>query len=325
MTMFVDELIRVIRNKETILCVGIDPQVRYIPEHILRQGEKEATNPSDPFEVTCRAFVIFFREIIEAVAPYAAAVKPNIAFFEAYKYWGFKAFEKVVKICRQQKLLVIEDAKRCDGGDTAKAYAQGHLGLVEVWNPRESRITKVRSLDVDAMTVMPWIGEAGLKPFIEMAKEYGKGIFIVNKTSFKPNSAIEQLTIETGLKLWEETAKLVKQWSDGCEGELGINNIAVVVGATYPEEAVRMRELLPDHLFLVPGYGAQGGGADGAIKGIRPDGLGGIVNSSRGIIYGYLRKFQCEPEQFAEAARKAAEFARDDLNQSLEKAKKIPW
>ncbi|XOB42244.1 MAG: orotidine-5'-phosphate decarboxylase [Candidatus Nealsonbacteria bacterium] len=325
MKIFVDELIKIIRKKETILCVGIDPQVRYIPEHILRQGEKEATNPSDPFEVTCRAFVIFFREIIEAVAPYAAAVKPNIAFFEAYKYWGIKTFEEVVKICRKENLLVIEDAKRCDGGDTAKAYAQGHLGLVEVWHPKESKVTKIRSLDVDAMTVMPWIGEAGINPFIEMVKEYGKGIFIVNKTSFKPNSAIEQLVTNNGLKIWEETAKLIKQWSYGCEGKLGINNVAVVMGATYPEEAVRMRELLLNYLFLIPGYGAQGGGADGAIKGIRGDGLGGIVNSSRSIDYAYLRQFKCEPEEFAEAAGKAAEFARDELNQSLKKEKKIPW
>ena len=325
MNTFVDELIKEIYDKQSILCVGLDPQVRYIPEHILQEGSEEAKT-GEKFEPVARAFVIFFRDIIKAVAPFAAVVKPQMAFFEAYKYWGVWAFEEIVKICKEHGLLVVKDAKRCDGGDTAKAYAAGHLGKVDVWDSIHNKIHSELSFDVDAMTIMPWIGTSCLSPFIEAVKKFGKGIFVVVKTSFTPNSEVEQLLTETGRKVWEETALLVKQWSKGCEGKQGINNVGVVVGATYPKEAVRMRELLPNCFFLVPGYGAQGGGADGAVKGIMKDGLGEVVNSSRSIDYAYLKgSFECNPTLFAEAAAKAAEFANNDLNQALKRAGKIPW
>ncbi|MBZ9569458.1 orotidine-5'-phosphate decarboxylase [Patescibacteria group bacterium] len=320
MKTFVDKLMDAIQEKQSILCVGLDPQVRYIPEHILEQGYEMTKDPLSLFEPAARAFVIFFEDIIKATAPFAAIAKPQMAFYEAYKHWGVWAFEEIVKLCRRHDLLVLEDAKRSDGGDTAKAYAAGHLGKVDVWDPVKSEIVKRPSFDVDAMTVMPGIGTSCLSPFVEVVKEFGKGIFVVDKTSFRPNSEVEQLVTKTGRKVWEETALLVKQWSEGCEGESGINNIGVVMGATYPEEAVTMRELLPNCFFLVPGYGAQGGGADGAVKGGRV-----IVNSSRGIDYAFLRKFKCDPKDFAQAAEKSAKFARDDLNQALKRAGKIPW
>lgn len=329
MKTFVDSLVEAIEEKRSILCVGLDPQVRYIPEHILEQGYNEAEDKSG-FGPVAQAIVIFNEAVIKAVAPFAVVAKPQMAFYEAYGHWGVWAFEETVEICRAEGLLVLEDAKRCDGGDTAKAYAAGHLGQVdaihlETINPTKLAKLSKPSFDVDAMTVVPWIGEAGLTPFIEAVKQYGKGIFVVDKTSFRPNSVVEQLVTETGRKVWEETALLVKQWSEGCEGECGLNNVGVVVGATFPEEAVRMRELLPNRFFLVPGYGAQGGGADGAVKGVREDGLGVVVNSSRGIDYAFSRKFKCDPKDFAQASAKAAEFARDDLNQALKRARRIPW
>jgi orotidine-5'-phosphate decarboxylase len=323
MKTFVDKLIDEIREKQSILCVGLDPQVRYIPKHILQQGYDEAEE-KDGFEPTARAFVIYFEEIIKVTAPFAVIAKPQRAFYE-YSYWTDWAFEEIVKICKRYGLLTLEDAKRCDGGDTSKAYADGHLGEVDVWDSVKSEIVKKPALDLDAMTVVPEIGTSCLAPFVDVVKQYGKGIFVVDKTSFTPNSEVEQLVTTSGLKVWEEIALMVQKWSVGCEGEYGINNVGVVMGATYPEDAPRMRELLPNCFFLVPGYGAQGGGADGAVKGIRPDGLGIIVNSSRGIDYAYLKEFKCDPKDFAEAARKSAEFSRNDLNQALKRAGKLPW
>jgi orotidine-5'-phosphate decarboxylase len=321
---FIDKLIEEIREKKSILCVGLDPQIKYFPKHILGRGYNEAVDKSG-FEPVARAILLFNQAIIEAVAEHAVVVKIQMAFYEAYGPWGIGTFEETIKVCKERGLLVIEDAKRSDGGDTAWAYANGHLGKVDIWKPDNNELIEVPSLNSDAMTVMPQIGTSCVKPFIETAKKYGKGIFLVVKTSFTPNSEIEQITAEDGYKVWEKIAFLVKEWSEGCEGEFGINNVGAVLGATYPEDAPRMREILPNCFFLVPGYGAQGGGADGAIKGIREDGLGVIVNSSRDINYAYLRQFKCDPKDFAEAAGKAAEFAKDDLNKALEKAGKIPW
>jgi len=320
MKTFVDELMNEIRKKQSILCVGLDPQLKYIPTHILDEGYRRAQHPFE-FEPEARAIAIYFEEIIKTVAPYVVVTKPQMAFYERYGHWGVWAFEKVVQACRENNLLVIEDAKRCDGGDTAVAYAEGHLGTVDVWDPRKQEFVKEFSIfNIDAMTVVPWIGSSCLTPFIELVKRNGKGIFVVDKTSFKPNSEIEQLVTTSGRKVWEETALLVKQWSEGCEGQCGFNNVGVVLGATYPGEAEIMAKLLPNCFKLVPGYGAQLGPADDAVKGWPC-----IVSSSRDIDYAYQRKFKCDPTEFPEAARREAEFSRDDLNQALKRANKVPW
>lgn len=324
MKMFVDRLVEKMQRKESVLCLGLDPQVKYIPKHILEAGYAESKTT---VEGIARSIVIFNQTIIEAVEPYAAIAKPQTAFYEKYGCWGLWALEETIVVCKEMGLEVLEDAKRCDGGDTAEAYATGHLGDIEVWDPDGGIVKDSSVLDFDAMTVVPYIGESCLNPFLEAVKRYQKGIFVVTKTSFKPNSVAEQLQTTSGLKVWEEVALLVKKWSDGPEyrGEYG-SNVGVVMGATYPEDAPRMREILPDCFFLVPGYGAQGGGADGAITGIRDDGLGVIVNSSRDIDYAYMKdQFKCDPKDFAEAASKAAKFARDDLNAALKRAGKIPW
>ena len=163
---FVDNLIDLIYEKESILCVGLDPQVRFFPEYILQQGYNEAKDKSG-FEPVARAIVIFNQAIIEAVVQYTVVVKPQRAFYEAYGPWGVWAFKKTVETCKSYGLLVLEDAKRCDGGDTAESYAAGHLGEVNVWNPDEDQLVKVPSLNVDAMTIMPGIGSSCVNPFLE--------------------------------------------------------------------------------------------------------------------------------------------------------------
>lgn len=330
MKSFVDRLVEEMSFKQSMLCLGLDPQVKKegysIPMHILKNGyEQSETN----IEGVARAIVEFNRQIIEAAEPYVAIAKPQSAFYEKYGHWGIWALEETIIMCKEMGLLVLEDAKRCDGGDTAEAYAAGHLGNIELWEPSEGIATDPSVLDFDAMTVVPYIGESCLAPFLKVVKQGGKGIFVVCNTSFKPNSKVEQLQTISGLKVWEEVALLVKQWSDGLEyrGEFG-SNVGVVMGATYPEDAPRMRELLPDSTFLVPGYGeAQGGGAAGAIAGIRKDRLGLIINQSRDINYAFMKdRFKCDPRNFAEASGKAAKFGRDDLNAALKKKHgKLPW
>ncbi len=317
---FVDALVDEISEKKSILCVGLDPQPQWIPKHLFEEFEEN----ENPKEKIAHAIVEFNQAIIEAVKDFAVAVKPQIAFYEIYGAPGIWAFEETIKFAKKQRLLVIDDSKRCDGGDTAKFYAEGHLGEVDVFSG--TGFLKEKGFDADAMTVIPWTGLAGLEHFIKIVKEKGKGLFVVVKTSFRPNSAIEQMLTQDGTKVWEKTAEFVKEWAQGCEGRKSkLNNVGVVVGATYPEEALRMREIYPNAFFLVPGYGAQGGGAEGAVAGVREDGLGVIVNSSRDINYAYLRKFKDKPENFAESARKAAEFSRNDLNQALKKKAKLPW
>lgn len=319
---FTDNLIEEIYKKESILCVGLDPQLRFFPKHVLEYGFEEAADKSG-FEPAARAIVYFNREIIEEITPFTAIIKPNRAFYEQYGYWGIWALEETIKLCRKQGLLVLEDAKRSDGGDSSKAYSAGHLGKVDVWNKKEKKLVKIKSLDVDAITVMPHIGSSCLNPFLEEARLSGKGIFLVIKTSFKPNSEVEQIQV-TSWQVWGEIAFLAKDnWiKEDCTGKYGMNNVGAVVGANHPLEAVTVREILPNSFFLVPGYGAQGGGADGAVKGIREENIGLIVNSSRSINYAYNKKeFEdYGPKKFAEASGKAAQIARNDLNGALKKA-----
>jgi orotidine-5'-phosphate decarboxylase len=323
MRTFTDRLVDAIRRKRSILCVGLDPQLRYMPIH-LRRWAVETYGRT--FEAVGRLFARAMSEITDAVAGEAVVVKPQMAFYEQYGSWGLWAFEQVKAHAEERGFLVLEDAKRGDGGDTAEAYADGHLGEVQFWGDDLNTLSTTRSpINVDAMTVQPQIGSACVTPFVERAiKTHGKGIFLVTKTSFSPNSEVEQIPAASGVPVWQEMAKLAGQWGKGTEGEYGYSNVGVVMGATYPEDAPAMSEIVPKAWKLVPGYGAQGGGADGAVAVINPDGFGGIVNSSRGVIYAYMKgDFEALPEQFAQAARRAAEYARDDLNAALKRAGKF--
>lgn len=341
MNTFVDELITTIEKKQTILCGGDDPQVRYIPEEILQQGWEEAKDKSG-FEPMARAFVIFNKAVIKAMVPYIAVIKPNRAFYEAYGSWGIWALEETIKFAREQGLLVLIDAKCADGSDTAMMDAKGWIGKVDKWTPDDG-ITQEPSYDVDAVTMVGYIADSAVDPFVKEVKESmrehierelrsGKGVFIVDKTSFKPNSRVEQLETKSGLKVWQEVALLVKEWREGTEGTNGYFNVGVVMGATFEEDAPFMRETLPKCFFLAPGYSlpgglGQGGGADGAIAGIDENGLGVIANISRGGTFAYIKgMFQCEPGNYLDATEKAVKFGRDDLNNAIvRRLGKLPW
>jgi len=328
METFVDRLVDETLKKKSILCFGIDPQLRYIPTEILQQGHQESEQSiletESKFEAAARAIVIYFEKIIPKVAPFAVVAKPQGAFYgPPYGQWGSWALKRIVEICRKNDLLALLDHKCSDGGDTAEAYANGYLGEVDCWSPFQKTLFKEPSFGFDAITVMPSIGESCLASFIKLAKEKGKGIFVVTKTSFKPNSAIEQLETKSGRKVWEETAILVREWSKGCEGENGINNVGVVAGATFPEDSDRMRELIPNCFQLKPGFGAQGAGPDEAVRG----GPLIIVNSSRDIDYpqNKLPELDSTPEKIPEAAAQVAMRSRDLLNEAMKRTGKTLW
>lgn len=323
MRTFTDRLMDEMDKKRSILIVGLDPQFKRIPVQI---REKARQKFGAGWRAIGYAYLWFNQAIIDATEEYAVGFKPQMAFYEAYGNWGIWAFQETVNYAKKKGLIVIEDAKREDGGDTAQAYADGHLGKVDFWGDDDETFTKVPAYDVDCMTITAWIGEPMLSPFLKVVKEQGKGIFVVDKTSFRPASVIQERKTEDGITNWEDLAHWVAQWGEGSEGERGYRNVGVVMGATYPEEAEMMRKILRNAWFLIPGYGAQGGGADGAVVGFNKDGYGGVVNSSRGIIFAYAKgNFQSDPKDFAEAARKAAEFSRDDLNAALKRAGKFNW
>lgn len=328
---FADRLCEAVKYKKSVLCGGLDPQLRYMPEHLINQAVGYYGH-GRTFKAIGWVFAEFNRQIIDAIHDIVPCVKPQMAFYEAYGSYGVEAFEKTVEYAKKMGLLVIADAKRGDGGDTADAYADGYLGQVPFFGTSIDITALTRSVSpvrVDCMTVHGYIGEDCVGRFIARVKENGTGIFVVDKTSFKPNSAVEQLVTTAGRKVWQQLAEMVNAWGADTEGAFGLRNVGVVMGATFPEDAPEMRKILPNSILLIPGFGRQSEGAkspaDDAVVGIRPDGFGGIVNNSRGLIYAWQKgKYACEPKKFADAARLQAIDDRDALVAACKKANKWP-
>jgi len=221
-------------------------------------------------------------------------VKPQIAFYEQYGFAGIWAYEETCKYAQEKGLIVVADAKRNDIGSTAEGYAGAFLGEVELFGE------KMASLDADALTVTPYLGYDGIKPFVKACDEYGKGIFVLVKTSNPSSGDLQDQMVKDGqMTNYALMSHLVESWGSDLVGELGYSSVGAVVGATHPKQAAEIREMLPQAIFLVPGYGAQGGGAQDVRACFNKDGLGAIVNSSRGII------FAGEDQGYAEAARAA--------------------
>ncbi|MCD6523338.1 MAG: orotidine-5'-phosphate decarboxylase [Candidatus Diapherotrites archaeon] len=306
---FADLLIQKIEERNNPSVVGLDPRIENIPSSI---REEKANKYGDTAQAVAAAFLEFNRGIIDAVHDIVPAVKPQMAFYEQYGPYGVEAFIETVKYAKSKGLVVIEDAKRNDIGSTAVAYANGHLGEVAT-----CKGNKIAIYGVDAITVNAYLGTDGIKPFVDNIKEHGRGCFILVKTSNKSSGELQDLKLQDGNTVYEKMAQLVNQWGEGTEGTLGYSSVGAVVGATYPQEAKRLREIMPKAIFLVPGYGAQGGGADDVLPCFNPDKRGAIVNSSRGIIFAYQRREGFTEEQYKEAARAAAEDMRDDLRRAL--------
>ena len=323
MKTFVDKLQEAMRMKKSVLCVGLDPQLRFMPPHLI--AEMRAVY-GDTEEAVGELYYAFNRAIIDAVEPFVAVVKPQAAFYNRSSH-AWKALEKTLAYARYRGLLTIKDAKCKDGSETADAYAQAHIGEVPFFND-SMVVAPIRS---DAVTVDGYIGEDSVGRYVREIKKFGTCIFVVDKTSFKPNSVIEQLVTDNGLTVWERLAHHVAIWSEGTEGENGYRNCGVVMGATYPEDAPKMRAILPSGIMLVPGYSikggeGQGGKADDAVVPFNNDGFGAVVNASRGIIASWKTgPFACDPKYFATSSAQAAETARKDLNAALKRAGKSGW
>ena len=261
MASFGDRLIQQIESKNSRCVVGLDPRVDQMPVFLRESG---------PYA----AITAFHELVIDAVADLVPAVKPQLAFFEQYGVVGMQAFENTVLKAKQRGLLVIADGKRNDISSTAEAYANAYLGP--------------DAFDCDALTVTPYLGRDSLMPFVEACRKHNKGLFVILKTSNPGSKDFEdQPLAATGRPLYEKIGGVLNELGDDLVGASGYSSIGAVIGATFPEEGRRLRALMPKALILVPGYGAQGGSATAAAECFNEDGLGAIVNSSRGITYAF--------------------------------------
>ncbi|MCD6229425.1 MAG: orotidine-5'-phosphate decarboxylase [Candidatus Diapherotrites archaeon] len=304
---FADRLIEAIEKKENPTVVGLDPWFKDIPESLKKETFLKF---GDSFESVGKCILEFNTRIIDAVCETVPAVKLQMAAYEQYLEPGINAFRQTTDYARKKGLVVFEDGKRNDIGSTAQAYADGHIGEVALFE--KSSV----AFGVDAITVSPYLGSDGIRPFIENCSRYGNGIFVLVKTSNPSSSEVQDLECSAGnKKIYEVMAEMVNEWGKEAIGETGYSSVGAVVGATYPEEAAKLRKLMPNSIFLVPGYGAQGGGAKDVVPCFNPDGRGAIVNSSRGVIFAY--KKSGDQEEFAGAAKNEVLAMQENLNKAL--------
>ncbi len=290
MTAFMDRLAEGVRQKRSPLMVGLDPRVNSLPESI-----KPSKN-AGPVEIA-DAFREFCYGVIEAVADLTPVVKPQVAFFEQLGAAGMVALAQVIQKAREAELLVVVDGKRNDIGSTAEAYADGWLGNQSVWQG-------------DALTVSPYLGDDSLEPFTKVASERDAGLFVLVKTS-NPGGALWQDKQLVDRPLYRQVGEHVEMISASTQGDCGYGVTGAVVGATYPEQLAELRAAMPHTWFLVPGFGSQGGTAEGVAGGFDKNGLGAVVNSSRGVIFAYNNQAAgCySPENWQGPVRTAAEDA----------------
>lgn len=301
-----DKLINRIKETNNSTVMGLDPRYDMIPESI-------RTKYSEDIEGACKAILEFNKELIDSVYDIVPAVKPQIAFYEMFGAEGIKVFNETCKYAKQKGMIIIADVKRGDIGSTAAGYSNAYLGKTPIGQE------KVSIYDVDFVTVNPYLGIDGVKPFIDDCKEYGKGIFILVKTSNKSSGELQDLKLENGTTIYEKVAELVNSWGEELVGEYGYSSVGAVVGATYPIQIKELREIMPKTYFLIPGYGAQGGKAEDIALGFK-DGIGGIVNASRSLMSAYKSdrwKDKYSEKEFGKATRAEAIRMRDELNKEI--------
>ena len=306
----INKLIEKIQKTHAPIVVGLDPMLNYVPEHIQKRAFAEY---GETLEGAAEAIWQFNKEIVDATYDLIPAVKPQVAMYEQFGIEGVKAFKKTVDYCHEKGLVVIGDVKRGDIGSTSEAYAVGHLGKVKVGSQQFA------GFDEDFATVNPYLGSDGIKPFIKVCKEENKGLFILVKTS-NPSSGEFQDRLIDGRPLYELVGEKVAEWGADCMGD-DYSYIGAVVGATYPEMGKVLRKVMPKSYILVPGYGAQGGKGKDLVHFFNEDGLGAIVNSSRGIIAAYKQEAYAKygAENFGDASRAAVEAMVADIKGALEK------
>lgn len=308
----INKLTAKIQKTHAPIVVGLDPMMNYIPKHIQEKAFKEF---GETLEGAAEAIWQFNKEIVDQTYDLIPAVKPQIAMYEQFGIPGLVAYKKTVDYCKEKDLVVIGDIKRGDIGSTSAAYATGHIGKVQVG------ANKFTGFDTDFVTLNPYMGSDSINPFIDVCKEEKKGLFVLVKTS-NPSSGEFQDQLVNGRPLYELVGEKVAQWGETCMGD-SYSYVGAVVGATYPEMGKVLRKIMPKAYILVPGYGAQGGQGKDLVHFFNEDGLGAIVNSSRGIIAAYKQEKYAKfgEENFAEASRQAALDMIADIDGALQAAK----
>ena len=304
----INKLVANIKKTNAAIVVGLDPMLNYIPEHVQKKAFAEF---GETLEGAAEAIWQFNKEIVDKTYDLIPAVKPQIAMYEQFGIPGLEAFKKTVDYCKEKGLVVIGDIKRGDIGSTSAAYAVGHLGHVQVGSKSYA------PFDEDFVTVNPYLGSDGVNPFIDICKEENKGLFILVKTS-NPSSGEFQDQLVDGRPLYELVGEKVAAWGEAHMGD-EYSYIGAVVGATYPEMGKVLRKVMPKSYILVPGYGAQGGQGKDLVHFFNEDGLGAIVNSSRGIIAAYKQEAYAKfgAENFGDASRAAVEAMVADISNAL--------
>ena len=320
-------LFRSIQKTGAPVVVGLDPMMKFVPDHIRKAAFDEM---GETLEGAAETVWQFNKAIVDSTCDLIPAVKPQIAMYEQFGIPGLAAFKRTVDYCREKGLVVIGDVKRGDIGSTSAAYAAAHLGRVQVGS------SLCAGFDEDFVTVNPYLGSDGVQPFIDVCREEKRGIFILVKTSNPSSGEFQDRLLRTGVTagtagegagdisfsdkpLYEVVGEKVAEWSEQLMGENGYSYIGAVVGATYPEQGSVLRRVMPKSFILVPGYGAQGGTGKDLIHFFDENRLGAIVNSSRGIIAAYQseRYGKFGPEGFADASRQAVIDMITDIDQAF--------
>ena len=294
--MITDKLIDGIIAMQNPTCVGLDTLFDYLPED-MKAGAKT-------FEDVAERVLEFNKKIIDSVYDIVPSVKVQIAYYEMYGAAGMKAYYETLKYATEKGLVVIADAKRNDIGSTAGCYAKAFLGETQVND------ATIKAFPSDYVTVNGYLGSDGILPFVEQCEKNDKGIFVLVKTSNPSGAEIQNMVLENGVPMYEYMGGLVEKWGESTIGQYGYSAVGAVVGATHPTEAARLREILPHTFFLIPGYGAQGGNAEMLKSCFGANGLGGVVNNSRGILCAYKKN----GGTYYDAAREACVAMQKDLS-----------
>ena len=304
----INKLVAKIQKTEAPIVVGLDPMMKFVPAHIQKAAFDEY---GETLKGAAEAIWQYNKQIVDAIYDLVPAVKPQIAMYEQFGIEGMIAFKKTVDYCKEKDLVVIGDIKRGDIGSTSEAYAVGHLGKVQVGS------NSVYGFDEDFATVNPYLGSDGVKPFMKVCAEEKKGIFVLVKTS-NPSSGEFQDRLVDGKPVYEIVGAQVDAWGSELMGD-SYSYVGAVVGATYPEMGKVLRDIMPKAYILVPGYGAQGGKGKDLVHFFNKDGLGAIVNSSRGIIAAYQQEQYKSfgDMNFADASRQAVIDMREDIKSAL--------
>ena len=297
-----DRLIEKIAEKQNPTVAGLDPKLDYVPEYIKKKAFEKY---GETLKGSAKALLWFNKELIDALCDIVPAVKPQAAYYEMYGYAGVKTLYKTQEYARSKGMFIITDGKRNDIGSTMEAYAAAHLGKTKVGS------TEYEPFLADALTVNGYLGSDGINPVIKVCKEYDKAIFVLAKTSNPSSGELQDMKIGDRT-VYEIMGDMCEEWGKELTGKYGYSGVGIVAGATYPEQIEILRARLPHTFFLIPGYGAQGASAKDISAAFDKNGLGGIVNSSRGIMCAY-QKEKCDEKDFAAAARREAIRMRDEI------------